>query len=269
MLVLLIILLVLTAAYMLSVLGRSGHPGLEALRQWNYAHRGLHDAARPENSMSAFRSALEAGYGIELDVHLLKDGNLAVIHDAALKRTTGADGNIEDLTTQQLCEYRLEGTSETIPTFRQVLDLFAGKAPLIIELKSVGNNYGALCRTVCDALSSYAGPYCIESFDPRCVYWFKKHAPQIIRGQLTENFLATKGGPMPRLLKFLLTHQFFNFLTRPDFVAYKFADRRRVSNWLVRKLWGIQGVTWTLKNQAEHDTAIKEGWIPIFEDYTP
>lgn len=269
MLVILIILLALTAAYVLSVQGRTGHPGLDALRGWSYAHRGLHNAARPENSMSAFRAALESGYGIELDVHLLKDGGLAVIHDSALIRTTGANGNIEDLTTDQLSEYRLEGTSETIPTFRQVLELFEGKAPLIIELKSVGNNYGTLCRTVCQALAAYTGPYCIESFDPRCIYWLKKHAPQVIRGQLTENFLAVKGGPMPWLLKFFLTHQSFNFLTRPDFVAYKFADRHRISNRLVRKLWGVQGVTWTLKKQSDHDTAMEEGWIPIFEDYTP
>ena len=264
-----IVLLVLAGLYILSVRGRTRHPGLEALQGWSYAHRGLHDGARPENSMSAFRAALETGYGVELDVHLLKDGNLAVIHDAALKRTTGADGNIEDLTTEQLSEYHLEGTPETIPTFRQVLELFDGKIPLIIELKAVGNNYGRLCRTVCEALASYTGLYCIESFDPRCIYWLKKHAPHIVRGQLTENFLAQKGGPLPWLLKFFLTHQCFNFLTLPDFVAYKFADRKRLSNILVRKLWGVQGVTWTLKNQTDHDTAIEEGWIPIFEDYTP
>lgn len=264
-----IILLVLTGAYVLCLRGRTGHPGLNALQDWSYAHRGLHDAARPENSMSAFRAALDAGYGVELDVHLLKDGGLAVIHDELLKRTTGADGNVEDLTTAQLREYRLEGTGETIPTLQQVLALFDGKAPLIIELKPVGNNYGALCRTVCDALADYKGPYCMESFDPRCVYWLKKHAPQVIRGQLTENFLVAKKSPVPWVIRFCLTGQLFNFMTRPDFVAYKFADRKRLGNTLVRKLWGVQGVTWTLKDQSQHTDAVTEGWIPIFEDYTP
>lgn len=264
-----VILLILTAGYLFCLRGRTGQPGLEELRGWSYAHRGLHDTTRPENSMSAFRAALEAGYGIELDVHLLRDGGLAVIHDGALKRTTGRDGNVEDLTTGQLQDYHLEGTGETIPTLQQVLALFDGKAPLIIELKPAGNNHGRLCRTVCDALADYQGQYCMESFDPRCVYWLKKHAPQIIRGQLVEDYLAAKNSSLPWVLRFCLTGQLFNRMTRPDFVAYKFADRKRLGNWLVRKLWGVQGVTWTLKNQEEHHRAVEEGWIPIFEDYMP
>ena len=264
-----IILLGLMGAYVLCLRGRTGHPGLETLRGWSYAHRGLHDAARPENSMSAFRAALESGYGVELDVHLLRDGGLAVIHDGTLKRTTGAEGKVEDLTTEQLQKYHLEGTGETIPTLQQGLELFDGKAPLIIELKAVGNNYGPLCRTVCDAMAHYDGPYCMESFDPRCVYWLKKHAPQIIRGQLAENFLAAKASPVPWVLRFCLTGQLFNFMTRPDFVAYKFADRKRLGNHLVRKLWGVQGVIWTLKSKPQHHMAVEEGWIPIFEEYMP
>ena len=85
--------------YIGSVGGRTGHPGLKDLQGWNYAHRGLHSKDVPENSMAAFRASLERGYGIEFDLHLLKDGNLAVIHDSLLKRTTGQEGRIEDLTT--------------------------------------------------------------------------------------------------------------------------------------------------------------------------
>ena len=125
--------------YMLSLQGRTGHPGLEKLKGWKYAHRGLHDASLPENSMAAFRAALEASYGIELDIHLMKDGQLAVIHDTSLKRTAGADVKITDLTAADLENYRLNGTGEKIPLFSQVLELYAGKAPLIIELKSDSN----------------------------------------------------------------------------------------------------------------------------------
>ena len=253
--------------YVLSTQGRANHPGLADLRGWKYAHRGLHDAEKPENSMAAFRAALENGYGIELDIHLLKDGNLAVIHDTSLKRTAGADVNITDLTTEELANYHLNGTEETIPTFRQVLELFAGKAPLIVELKA-DDNVEALVDAAVKAMEDYAGVYCMESFDPRCVHVLKKKYPHIIRGQLTEDFFVT-GSKLPAPLKWALKNQVMNIWTLPDFVAYKFRDRKTLSNTLVRKFWGVQGVTWTLNTQEELDTAVAEGWIPIFENFKP
>jgi len=264
-----IILVLLIGLYLLAVRGRKGHPGLQALHSWSYAHRGLHDSTRPENSMSAFRAAVRAGYGIELDVHLLKDGTLAIMHDSELKRTTGCEGRIEDLTADDLDKFYLEGTFDTIPTFQKVLETVNGKVPLVVELKAVGDNYGTLCQTACEMLENYNGIYCMESFDPRCVHWLKKHKPQIIRGQLSENFVANKKNPLPWILKFVMTHHLLNFLTLPDFVAYRFSDRKRLSNFLARKLWGVQGVTWTLENPQEHEAALAEGWIPIFENYTP
>ena len=162
--------------YALSVQGRTGHPGLESLRGWKYAHRGLHDDALPENSMAAFRAALEAGYGIELDIHLMKDGKLAVIHDTSLKRTAGADVKITDLTAEDLESYPLGGTEEKIPLFSRVLELFAGKAPLIIELKS-DSNAAELVAAAVKIMEGYDGPFCMESFDPRVVYELKKQAP--------------------------------------------------------------------------------------------
>ncbi|MBP3674519.1 MAG: glycerophosphodiester phosphodiesterase [Oscillospiraceae bacterium] len=265
---LIIVIAVLLLFYILSVRGRTGHPGLKNLLGWSYAHRGLHDAERPENSMAAFRAALDAGFGIELDIHLLKDGNLAVMHDSSLKRTTGCDGRIEDLTTPQLKDFSLGGTSETIPEFLQVLDLFAGKAPLIIELKVTDGNYAALTQTACAMMEGYKGPWCMESFDPRCIWWLKKHRPEVIRGQLTEDHFKSEG-KLPCILKWALKHQVFNFLTKPDFVAYKFEDRKTFSNTLVRKLWGVQGVSWTLRSKEDYDTAISEGWLPIFENFKP
>ena len=263
-----ILLLVLAALYICSIGGRKGHPGLDALRGWNYAHRGLHSEGIPENSMAAFRASLEHGYGIEFDLHLLKDGNLAVIHDSLLKRTTGREGRIEDLTTEDLQNYHLEGTAETIPTFRQLLDLYDGKAPLIVELKPVNGNHATLAETACDMLKDYPGVYCIESFDPRCVHWLKKNRPQIIRGQLAENFFRSNSA-LPGWLKFILTHSLSHFFTMPDFTAYKFVDRKTLSTWICRKLYGVQGVSWTLRTKEEYDMAVKEGWIPIFENFIP
>ncbi len=263
-----LILLLFCTAFLLALRGRTGHPGLKKLQGWSYAHRGLHGTDVPENSMAAFRAALDHGYGIEFDLHLLKDGNLAVIHDSLLKRTTGAEGRIEDLSTEDLCRYHLEGTGETIPTFRELLDLYAGQAPLIVELKPVGSNHAALAETACRMLEDYAGPYCIESFDPRCIVWLKKNQPQIIRGQLAENFF--KSDPRMALpLKIILTNLLGNCLTKPDFIAYKFADRKGLSPTLCRTLFGIQGVSWTLRKKEDYDVAVQEGWLPIFERFQP
>lgn len=262
------VLLILFLLYVLSLMGRKNHPELRRLLGWNYAHRGLHNDLRPENSMAAFRAALQEGYGIELDVHLLKDGNLAVMHDHSLKRTAGVDIAIENLTADELSNYYLEGSFETIPSFRQVLELFEGKAPLIIELKSANNNHGELVEAVIAQLKDYTGPYCIESFDPRCILYLKKHYPKVVRGQLTENYFRSTA-KIPFFIKLVMTLQLGNFLLLPDFVAYRNSDRRNFGMLIVQKLWGVQGVTWTLKTPEEHESAIADGYIPIFEDYMP
>ena len=265
----LIAIVILFLCYLFVLRGRKGHPGLEKLRGWAYAHRGLHGNGVPENSMQAFRLALEHGFGIEFDVHLMADGNLAIIHDASLKRTAGADVRIEDLRTEDLENYRLEGTEENIPTFRQLLELYDGKAPLIIELKAERGNHAALCTAVCEALKDYNGVYCIESFDPRCIRWMRLNRPEIVRGQLAENFFKSKGSKLHPVLKFVMTNHFANFLVLPDFVAYKFADRSVIGTWLCRNVLHIAGVTWTIRNKEDYDIAVKEGWIPIFEYFIP
>jgi glycerophosphoryl diester phosphodiesterase len=163
----------------------------------------------------------------------------------------------------------LEGTNETIPTFRQVLDLYERRAPMIIELKAERGNHAALCKAVCDMLDTYNGIYCIESFDPRCVRWLRKNRPDLIRGQLSENFFKSKNSKLPAFLKFVMTNHFVNFIVCPDFVAYRFSDRKVIGTVLCRKLWGIKGVAWTLRSKKDYDTAVKDGWIPIFEGFDP
>ena len=262
------VLIALALGYLLAIRGRVGHPEIKELGRWSYAHRGLHSEGVPENSMAAFEAAKKGGYGVELDVHLLSDGNLAVIHDSALERVTGFPGKIEELTTPQLQDYHLCGTAETIPEFRQVLELFRGEAPLIVELKTSGSNHGALTKAVCQMLDGYNGPYCLESFDPRCILWLKRNRPDLIRGQLTENYFA-KGRPkIPVVLKWIMTQNLANWVTRPDFIAYRFADRRcTLSNSLC--LRRMIGVSWTITNEEDYKQAVAEGWIPIFEGFLP
>ena len=125
--------------WVLATVGRKDHPGQwEELCRYRYAHRGLHSRKLgiPENSMAAFRKAREYGFGVELDVHLTRDGQLAVIHDKSLKRTAGMDVEVSQLTLQELQHCRLEGTQETIPSFEEVLKLFQGGPPLLVELKA-------------------------------------------------------------------------------------------------------------------------------------
>ena len=220
--------------------------------------------------MVAFRAALDHGYGIELDIHLMKDGELAVIHDSSLKRTAGADICIEDLTAEQLSDYPLEGTEEKIPLFREVLELFQEKTPLIVELKEHGGNAAALCEAACKLLDQYQVSYCIESFDPRCIMWLKKNRPDVVRGQLSHAFLKPgKSGGQSKLNCFVLQNLLLNFKTRPDFIAYKLADRNTLSVKLCRKIYKVQEVNWTIKTKEEMEEAERLGNLVIFEQFDP
>lgn len=259
---------ILLLFYLFSLHGRWGHKRLRKFRQFAYAHRGLHSDSIPENSMAAFRAALARGYGVELDIHLLKDGNLAVIHDYSLLRTAGSDVLIEDLTAADLKDFPLEN-GEQIPLLSDVLALWCGKTPLIVELKSTKSNVTALTDAAVAAMEGYDGVWCMESFDPRCVRHLKKHYPCVIRGQLSENFVRNPQSELPYILKWVMTLLLPNFLTCPDFIAYKFADRNVLSFRLCRKLWKLPAVAWTLQSQAEFDAATKDGQIPIFEGFLP
>ena len=261
----LIILAILFLLYIFTLSGRTKFTDFKEFKKHKFAHRGLFGNGIPENSLKAFKNAVANGFGAELDIHLTKDGNLAVIHDASLLRTAGVDLKIEDLTLLEAQSYGLENTDEKIPSLEEVLALFEDKYPLIIELKSE-NNVNELCSKAAEVLANYKGIYCIESFDPRCVRWFYKNKPNVIRGQLSSNFLKDKNVKKNFFQKLTMTLLLTNFLTKPDFIAFSFKDRKFFSFVLSTELFKLQKVAWTLKTKEDVETAIKENIIPIFED---
>ena len=253
---------------------RVNHPSWAALEHRRYAHRGLHCSADsvPENSLAAFRRAIRHGYGAELDVHLLRDGTLAVFHDSDLKRMTGVTGVLEDCTAQDLAALHLAGTPETIPQLCEVLSLYEGTGlPLVVELKSYRGNHRALAERTAKELDKYQTPYCMESFDPRCLMWLRAFRPEIIRGQLSSQFLrhGESGGGHGRLTMWLLGNLFSNVAVRPDFIAYRFSDRDNLCLRWCRKFYHVQEINWTIRTKEEMEAAEAQGNLVIFECFDP
>lgn len=239
------------------------------LGDFDYAHRGLHALAAgiPENSLRAFRLAANNGYGAELDVHLSRDGRLVVMHDENLKRTTGVNANISAVTAQVLGQLSLEGTKEKIPYLEEVLPLFAGKAPLLIELKTERGNYVELTRKVTNLLKQYEDlDFMIESFDPRVLRWLKKNRPDIVRGQLSCNYFRDQK-KLNKIECFFLTNMMFNFLTKPDFIAYRFEDRDCLAPGLCKKIWRPQMFYWVVRTQDDANRLAEEDDMIIFEGF--
>lgn len=229
------------------------------------AHRGLHDneAGVPENSLLACKRAVEQGYGIELDVQLTSDGRVVVFHDYNLKRMTGMDQKVTEMSWEQLKDLKLLGTDQGIPLLADFLTLVQGKAPLLIEVKNEGS-VGALEQAVLDELHSYSGEFAIQSFNPFVVQYFSLHAPEIIRGQLSSTF---KGENLAWWKKFLLSNLLLNFLSKPAFIAYDFG---KLPKWFANRLRqkGLYLLTWTVKNPEDYARALELFDNAIFEGFT-
>lgn len=228
------------------------------------AHRGLHDDefGIPENSLLAFRKAVEAGLAIENDIHLTKDGEVVVFHDDDLQRMCGIHGRPEDMTLAQLKELRLGDTEEKIPTLRECLEAIDGKVPLLIEFKIKSGSAAPLCSAAEKILCEYKGKYFVQSFYPFVLSWYKKNRKDIMRGQLAAAFRGDK--LHMRMLGMLL----FNCFARPDFVSYenetKEAFGRRICTFL-----GAFPVGWTFKDQADIYASKKDFRSYIFEGFLP
>lgn len=233
-----------------------------------YAHRGLHDneGEAPENSMTAFQKAVDAGFGIELDVQLTKDKVPVVFHDFTLKRVCGAEGRVADYTFEELEHFTLCRSEEKIPKFEDFLRLVDGRVPLIVELKVEWMDT-AVCPLAAELLDGYRGVYCIESFNPLALLWYRRNRNRVMRGQLSDAFLQEEG--MKGFLYFALEHLLLNFVTKPDFIAYNHKHYRNLSRLACRGLYRNLAVAWTIKSEEELEKRRKDFDLFIFDGFLP
>lgn len=262
------VIVVVAALYVFLVAPARAPQAADDLWRVRYAHRGLHseDQSIPENSLAAFVAAAEAGYGMELDLTITADGEIVVFHDDRLTRACGVDRDIRDCTLEELRGYRLFGTSHGIPLFSEMLELVAGRVPLIVELKHT-KRYRALCEGAAALLDVYAGSYCIESFDPRIVRWFYKHRPGVVRGQLAAGLKSYEGTPIYQGL--LMSSLMTNVCCRPHFTAYRHQDARNKLGLHAFKGLGGKLVAWTVRNKNEADACRRLFDVIIFECFRP
>ena len=232
-----------------------------------FAHRGLFtaDQSVPENSLSAFRAAVEAGYGVELDVQLTRDKQVVVFHDDDLKRVCGVDARVDTYSFDELQTLSLLKTNERIPLFSEVLAVIDGRIPMIVELKS-GGDWKTLCPKTLELLRAYQGDYCVESFHPLLVRWFYLNAPEILRGQLSEAARYSRKG-LPLYQAIMMSRLFTNILAHPQFVAYRVGPKClsvRLCEW-----FGAMRVCWTAHPTDDHAKLTRQNDAIIFEHYLP
>lgn len=232
-----------------------------------YAHRGLHNEERAENSISAFKAAVDAGYGIELDIRLSKDGKLVVFHDDTLDRVCGREGKVIDFTAEKLAAFKLNGTNDGVPLFSDVLSLVDGKVPLLVEIKENPGD-SAVSKAACEMLKEYKGDFIVESFNPLSLKTVKENMPEITRGLLSQRYYEYEKYRKP--LYFALQALLLNFLCRPAFIAYDHRHAKAFGLRFIRGFFDVPTLAWTVRSAEEEAIARKNGFDGIiFENYLP
>lgn len=206
-----------------------------------FAHRGLHGPGVPENSLAAFRAAVELGAGIECDVRLAGDGQVVVFHDHDLRRMCASALAVETTATDMLARQKLFDSEEHIPLLADLLALAAGKVPLLIEVKTRHRNAVSLASRVIETLAGYAGPAGVMSFDPAVGKWLARHAPQVRRGLV----VSRRASAFDRWRCMLSS--------KPQFVA---VDQGILSRpWIAKARHGRHIYSWTIRTETDRRTA--------------
>ena len=268
------LLILLIVLYLIAIYPDTSRKGRSAAYEKKFlAHRGLfNNIDVPENSLIAFRKAVENDFGIELDVQLTTDDRLVVFHDASLKRMTGIDKNLTDCSYEELLNYPLLDTKEQIPLFEDVLKVLKPDTPLVIEIKAEGRYIETTQKTV-EMMRGYEGLYNMESFNPMVVRYLRMNEPQIIRGQLSYDYLHDPNAKVSKPVAFALTYLLLNFLTRPDYIAYDVEGSDNLSFQLMSKLFKAECVAWTVKSKKQfqekkhlYQCFIFDSWLPDNKD---
>ena len=233
-----------------------------------YAHRGFWDESAPENSMAAFRRAIDRGFCIECDVHLTSDKIPVVFHDDTLLRMCQDNRKIEECTFDELSALRLLSTDEKIPRFSELLECVDGKVPLLVELKGESATNTELCDVIAPMLDAYRGELVVESFNPILLGRMKKIRPDIIRGQLV-TALNRRGYSGSRVRNFVLSALLTNCISRPDFIAYDLEYPNSVSLFVATRMFGAKRCVWTVRNIEQYRKFISKGDCPIFDSFDP
>jgi glycerophosphoryl diester phosphodiesterase len=244
----------------------------EAFLRLPLAHRGLHDPANGviENSLSAFRAAIEAGYGIELDVQRSADNAPIVFHDDNMDRLTDLSGDFRTYSAAELGRTVLCGTSDRIPALAEVLELVAGRVPLLIEIKENWNTMedtdGILERAVAEALAGYEGPVAVMAFNPHCIAHMARHAPDVPRGLTTEAYDPVLNAPIPAEVCAYLREIPDYDRTGSSFISHQLSDlgRPRVAE---LKAQGATILCWTVRSPADEAKARTVAQNITFEGY--
>lgn len=242
---------------------------LKPFEEFYIAHRGLFDnnTNAPENSLEAFRLALMYNFGIELDVQITTDKKLVVFHDNTLERMCGVKRKVTECNYDELKKYKLANSDENIPLLDDVLEIVAGKVPLVIEIKSTEKLVETV-QLMAERMDSYAGIYCVESFHPLAIEWYRKNRPNIIRGQLSDDFFKSKEN-LDFFKKFVLSNLLMNNHSRPDFIAYNFKNKNQISYRICRFLFKVKNFAWTVRSESDLNDAKKSFDILIFDSFIP
>ena len=224
------------------------------LTQTPIAHRGLHDATHPENSLAAFENAIQHGYAVETDVRFSKDNQLVVFHDAFLARMTGQEGAVAEYTAAELAELRLAGGEQRIPLFQDALACLSGREPLLLEIKDMpGVPADTVARAVREAMRSFSGEYAVQSFQPSYVRAYKKLCPEIACGILGSGETMKKtdfgGSPVWRIKAFAVRKMSIRWAEKLDFLSYRAEDYPSPALTAFPKT----KLAWTVRSQEEAD----------------